>query len=398
MSSLFSQNPADSPLAERLRPKSLLEVIGQDHLQEPLQKILEAKGMISFLFWGPPGTGKTTLAQIFAEEKNAEFEPFSAVSEGVKRIREIAEKAKNNLELHRKKTILFVDEIHALKKTQQDVLLPFLEKGIFYLIGATTENPSFSLNAALLSRVRVFFLKSLTKESLEKILEKALSVLAFQITNEGKQFLLEFSNGDARMLLNLIEAVSISESEKNNIDTEDIKKIAAEKMIRYDKNADEHYIVISAFIKSMRASDENATIYYLARMLEGGEDPRFIARRMVIFASEDVGIGDSQALPLAISAYHAAEKLGMPEIRIPLAHVATYLAKTPKNNSTYLAINKALDLVKKTGNLPIPLHLRNASTGFLKNIGYGKGYKYPHNGEENEENLPKEILGEKFFD
>lgn len=394
--SLFSvQSAKSAPLAEKMRPKTLADVIGQDHLQEPLQQILQAEGMISFVLWGPPGTGKTTIARIFAEEKDAYFEPFSAVSEGVKRIREISDAAKSRLELNGKKTILFVDEIHALKKTQQDVLLPFLESGVFYMIGATTENPSFSLNAALLSRVRVFLLRSLAEESLESILEKAQKNIGREIEEEAKKFLLQYANGDARLLLSVLEAVSFSEGE---ITVDNIKKYANEKHIRYDANGDEHYQTVSAFIKSMRASDADATVYYLARMLSGGEDPRFIARRMMIFASEDIGIADTHALPLAQAAMMAAEKIGMPEVRIPLSHVAISLAKAPKSNMTYMAINKAMAEVKETGNLPIPLHLRNASTGFLKDIGFGKGYKYPHNGEKNELNLPKELEGRKFLE
>ena len=388
------------PLAERLRPSNFDETIGQSHLvakDAPIRKIFESKNPISMILWGPPGTGKTTIARVFSNKEDTEFVKLSAVENGVKAIREVAIKAKSLLKIE-KRTILFLDEIHHLNKNQQDSLLPYLEDGTFTLIGATTENPSFSLNSALLSRVRVFLLRVLKKEDLSQIIDRYLDLNKKKIKSKARDFLISFSNGDARILLSLLEA-----SERKNtseISLEELERIAQEKKIRYDRASDEHYWTISAFIKSMRASDKNAAIYYLARMLEGGEDPRFIARRMVIFASEDVGLADANALPLAMATFHASEKIGMPEIRINLSHACTYLCNAPKDNSSYLAINKALEENKKSGNLPIPLHLRNPSTKFLKELGFGKDYIYPHSQEDkkgNDNNLPKKIENLRFF-
>ena len=379
------------PLAEKIRPQNFDQIVGQEHLtgeKGAIREIFNHSESISMVLWGPPGTGKTTIARVFTQKENTNFVPLSAVENGVKVIRETAAKSRNFLKAQIK-TVLFLDEIHHLNKNQQDALLPYLEDGTFMLIGATTENPSFSLNAALLSRVRVFLLKSLRKDDLEKIIDRYLDFSQKKIEEKARQFLISFANGDARILLSVLEATS-----QNKITATELENIAQEKKIRYDRSSDEHYWTISAFIKSMRASDAEAAVYYLARMLEGGEDPRFIARRMVIFASEDIGLADHQALPLAMAALEASAKIGMPEIRINLSHVCRYLSKAPKDNSSYLAINQAMQEVKKTGNLPIPLHLRNPSTKMLKEMGFGKGYIYPHDNQEkvgNKDNLPQGI-------
>lgn len=392
-STLFSQQQSTNmPLPERLRPQTLEEVVGQTHLKEGLQKLLAAEGMISFVLWGPPGTGKTTFARIFAREKQMHFANLSAVSDGVKAIRTVAEEAKARREHEGRRTILFLDEIHALSRNQQDVLLPFLENGTFYLIGATTENPSFSLNPALLSRVRIFLTKRLQEEELQLLLDRAQSLLQSTLQPELQSILLQLANGDARSMLTLLENALLEEVQTKS----ELLRLADTCFVK--GGVDEKYWVISAFIKSMRASDENAAIYYLARLLESGEDPRYIARRMMIFASEDVGQADPQSLPLATAALTATEKIGMPEVRIILAQVATHLANAPKNNRSYLAIDAALAEVRQSGNLPIPIHLRNAPTKFLKDLGFGKGYEYPHNGTRNEQNLPKEMKGKGFFE
>lgn len=398
------------PLAELLRPKSLDEVLGQEHLtgkNGTVRKMLENDTLNSLIFWGPPGTGKTTLAEIVSEKSGRKFFKLSAVSSGVKDVREVIEDAKKQNLFSGKSPILFIDEIHRFNKSQQDSLLHAVEKGWIVLIGATTENPSFEVVSALLSRSQVYVLKSLSYEKLEELAE-----IAFKKYNENehtdfklkdKEAFIQYSGGDARKLINSVENVlnNFKNSKKQEISNEDVLEVLQETMALYDKNGEQHYDIISAFIKSMRGSDPNGAVYWLARMLAGGEDIKFIARRMLILASEDIGLANPNALVIANNCFQAVNVVGNPEARIILSETAVYLAVSPKSNSTYLAINEAMAMVKKTGNLPVPLHLRNAPTKLMKDLNYGKDYQYAHAHEGNFidlEFLPEEISGTKFYE
>ena len=398
------------PLAEILRPKNINEVIGQEHLtgeNAPIRKMIENDTLNSLIFWGPPGTGKTTLSEIIAEKSNRKFFKLSAVSSGVKEVREVIDEAKKQNLFSGKSPILFIDEIHRFSKSQQDSLLQAVEKGWIVLIGATTENPSFEVVSALLSRSQVYVLKALSYEKLCQVIDNALQKYndinqkSF-IINE-KDIFIQYSGGDARKLINSVELVlnQYKNTNKKEIYNSDIISILQEVMPIYDKNGEQHYDIISAFIKSMRGSDPNATIYWLARMLVGGEDIKFIARRMLIFASEDIGLANPTALTMANNCFQAVSVIGNPEARIILSETAVYLAVSPKSNSTYRAINEAINFVKKTGNLPVPLHLRNAPTKLMKDLEYGKNYQYAHSFEGNfvkQEFLPSEISGIKFYE
>ena len=398
------------PLAEILRPKNINEVIGQEHLtgeNAPIRKMIENDTLNSLIFWGPPGTGKTTLSEIIAEKSNRKFFKLSAVSSGVKEVREVIDEAKKQNLFSGKSPILFIDEIHRFSKSQQDSLLQAVEKGWIVLIGATTENPSFEVVSALLSRSQVYVLKALSYEKLCQVIDNALQKYndinqkSF-IINE-KDVFIQYSGGDARKLINSVELVlnQYKNTNKKEIYNSDIISILQEVMPIYDKNGEQHYDIISAFIKSMRGSDPNATIYWLARMLVGGEDIKFIARRMLIFASEDIGLANPTALTMANNCFQAVSVIGNPEARIILSETAVYLAVSPKSNSTYRAINEAINFVKKTGNLPVPLHLRNAPTKVMKDLEYGKNYQYAHSFEGNfvkQEFLPSEISGTKFYE
>ena len=398
------------PLAEILRPKNINEVIGQEHLtgeNAPIRKMIENDTLNSLIFWGPPGTGKTTLSEIIAEKSNRKFFKLSAVSSGVKEVREVIDEAKKQNLFSGKSPILFIDEIHRFSKSQQDSLLQAVEKGWIVLIGATTENPSFEVVSALLSRSQVYVLKALSYEKLCQVIDNALQKYndinqkSF-IINEKDAFI-QYSGGDARKLINSVELVlnQYKNTNKKEICNSDIISILQEVMPIYDKNGEQHYDIISAFIKSMRGSDPNATIYWLARMLVGGEDIKFIARRMLIFASEDIGLANPTALTMANNCFQAVSVIGNPEARIILSETAVYFAVSPKSNSTYRAINEAINFVKKTGNLPIPLHLRNAPTKLMKDLEYGKNYQYAHSFEGNfvkQEFLPSEISGTKFYE
>lgn len=392
------------PLAERLRPTTLEDLIGQEHLvgEGAILRKAIVSGMIpSMIFWGPPGVGKTALANIIANQVKAPFHSVSAVSAGVKDVRQVIDRA-GRLQ----RTILFIDEIHRFNKSQQDALLGAVEKGVITLIGATTENPSFEVNAALLSRCQVYVLKALDKESLLKILLLAIKrdrkLCKLKIELKETEALFQLSGGDARKLLNIFELVidSIHEDEKV-VENDIVMDIAQQKVAIYDKSGEQHYDIISAFIKSIRGSDPNASLYYLARMIEGGEDVKFIARRLVISASEDIGNANPTALVMATTCFQAVNLIGYPESRIILSQCVTYLASSPKSNAAYTAIKDAQDLVQRTGDLSIPLHLRNAPTKLMKDQGYGKGYKYSHSYPQNfvsQEFLPDEISGTKFYD
>lgn len=401
----------NQPLAERMRPKSLDEYIGQKHLVGEgavLRKMIDSGRVPSFLLWGPPGVGKTTLAQIIANTLDTPFYTLSAINSGVKDVREVIETAKRSAGtmFDTRTPILFIDEIHRFSKSQQDSLLGAVETGVITLIGATTENPSFEVIRPLLSRCQVYVLKSLDKEDLLTLINRALSedIILKDKNIEVKETdaLLRFSGGDARKLLNILDLViSADESDRIVITDEVVTERLQENPAAYDKGGEMHYDIISAFIKSIRGSDPDAAIYWLARMVAGGEDPKFIARRLLISAAEDIGLANPNALLLANACFDALQKIGWPEGRIILAETTIYLATSPKSNSGYEAIDKALALVEKTGNLPVPLHLRNAPTKLMKELDYGKEYKYAHSFEGNfveQDYLPKEILDQRFWE
>ena len=401
------------PLAERLRPKNLDEYIGQKHLVGQgaiLRQMIESGNIASFILWGPPGVGKTTLARIIAHQLQRPFYTLSAVTSGVKEVRDVIDKAKRNASLNSglfaptdsRSPILFIDEIHRFSKSQQDSLLGAVEEGTITLIGATPENPSFEVITPLLSRCQVYVLKSLDKDDLMELLHRALTqdeyIRSLGLEVKDTDALLRYSGGDARKLLNIIELVS--NSGVKVIDNETVTKQLQQNPVAYDKDGEMHYDIISAFIKSVRGSDPNAAIYWLARMIEGGEDPKFIARRLVILASEDIGLANPNAMLLANTCFDVVNKIGWPEGRIPLAETTIYLATCRKDNSAYLAIDSALAKVRETGNLPVPLHLRNAPTSLMKELGYSDGYKYPHDypGHWTEQQyMPDELVGTAFW-
>lgn len=392
-----------APLAERLRPESLDQLVGQKHLTGKgsiLRTALEQGKMPSMILWGPPGTGKTTIANIIAHTLHAPFYTLSAISAGVKEVREVIEGARKQ-----DSVVLFIDEIHRFNKGQQDALLGAVEKGIITLIGATTENPSFEVNSALLSRCQVYVLKPLGREELIELMRTALKndILLKKRNIELKETeaLINISGGDARKLLNLLELVTDSHADPLAITDDMVMEAAQQRIALYDKKGEQHYDVISAFIKSMRGSDPNAAVYWLARMIEGGEDVKFIARRMLILASEDIGNANPNALLLANATFDAVSKIGYPESRIILSQCAIYLASSAKSNASYMAISDALEAVKKNGDLPVPLHIRNAPTQLMKKMDYSKGYQYSHNYEKNfspQEYLPDEISGTSFYE
>jgi putative ATPase len=401
---LFDESGTESlsrraPLAERLRPKTLDEVVGQPHLtgeDGPLSAAVERGRVDSLILWGPPGTGKTTLARVLASTVEEEFVSLSAVTSGVKDLRAALDGARERLKYEDRGTLVFVDEVHRFNKTQQDALLPALEEGLVDFIGATTENPSFEVTAPLLSRSRVLRLRSLSEEDLGVLLERGMEELGVEVSAEAREYLLRLAGGDGRRLLNALE---VAASGTKRVEVADVERAVGQRSLRYGR--EEHYDVISAFIKSVRGGDPDAALHYLARMLEAGEDPVFVARRLVILASEDIGNADPHALPLAVAAAQAVQLIGMPEGRIPLAQATTYLASAPKSNAAYAAIGRALEDVRR-GSVPeVPLRLRNAPTGLMKEEGYGAGYRYAHDDEPegmNDRYLPDELAGRVYYE
>lgn len=410
MTNLFQQSEDSlwsEPLAHALRPASLEEFFGQEEIvgdDKLLKQLIREDKIPSMIFYGPPGTGKTTLAKIIANETSAEFEQVSAVTSGVPELRKVVERAKSHKEMGQR-TVLFVDEIHRFNKSQQDALLPHVEDGTVILIGATTENPSFEVNSALLSRSQVFVFQALDAEALSEILNRALAKVgemmekSFVIDEKGRTFLVQYSNGDARTLLNTLEVV-VKLVKKPKITYEDIQKVLQRKNLRYDKNGEEHYNIISALHKSMRDSDPDGALYWMMRMLAGGEDPLYIARRLIRFASEDIGMADPNALSVCIAAQQACHFNGMPECDVNLGQAVVYCSMAPKSNAVYKACKMIRSDIKEKGNLEVPLHIRNAPTKLMKEWGYGKDYKYAHNYEEgmvDQQHLPDELHGKNYY-
>ncbi len=405
------EQPVAQPLAARLRPQTLDEIVGQKHLLGPgriLRRIIEQDAVTSMIFWGPPGVGKTTLATVIARQTQAKFIEFSAVTSGIKEIREVMQEADRN-RVYGDKTIVFVDEIHRFNKAQQDAFLPFVEKGSIILIGATTENPSFEVNGALLSRCKVFVLKGLTEDDLLALLKRALSdqrgfgYQKIETDDDVLRLIAAFANGDARMALSTLEMAVLNGDEENgvtHVTRETVEQCTARKSLLYDKNGEEHYNLISALHKSMRNSDPDAAVYWLARMLEAGEDPIYVARRVTRFASEDVGLADPRALELAIAAYQACHLIGMPECTVHLTQAVIYLSLAPKSNAMEVAYNAAKEDALKQLDEPVPLHIRNGVTGLMRDLGYGKGYQYAHDLKDKIADmrcLPDSLIGREYY-